>query len=164
MASLFSRIPFVSRGQAIRAEDWNALVAALNTMPDLAAGAGVVMHRSEGRVIVSTRPANGEELFGTITASTGNADGDWLENILYSAEARGRPDVKITARLPDFGRSGRARDYKAVPCKVGCPCKILRVPDAAGEMRSFLSISEGGELGERKLFRGCTKAQGRAGT
>ncbi|MGE3175864.1 MAG: hypothetical protein AB7O32_00225 [Vicinamibacterales bacterium] len=162
MPSLFTKLPFVSPGQAIRAEDWNALVAALNTMPDLAAGAGITIHRSEGKVIIASRPSNGEELFGIITAFTGNADGDWPENIRYDAVARGRPETKVTGRLPDFGRSGRGRDYKAVPCKVGCPCKILRLPDESGEAQSYLSIFEGGELGERKLYRGCQSRATRA--
>ena len=152
------RIPFVKRGDPVRAEYVNKMAEAVNAVPEVTVGAGLQMTKGDGVLVLSVKPANGEALYGIITAATGG-DSDFLENIRYSAQVRGRPEAKVTARLPDFGRSGQGQDYRARPCRVGCPCIIYRIPDATGEVKSYLEILEGGELGELKLFRRCGTAR-----
>lgn len=153
----FPRLPRFRSRQPLAAEDLNRIVDALNALPRFSAGKGITIHAGpDGDYTISLGGVSGGEAFyGVITAATGNASGDWLENIRYSAVVRGMPGATITNRLPDFGRTGSARDYMAKPCAVGCPCIILRIPDAAGSMQSYLQIFEGGEKGERPLFKKC---------
>jgi len=148
------RIPFVKRGDPVRADYVNKMAEALNAVPEITVGAGLQATKSDGVLVISAKPTNGEALYGIITAATGG-DNDWLENVKYSAQVRGRPEAKVTARLPDFGRSGRGQDYRVRPCRVGCPCIIYRIPDGTGAVQSYLEILEGGELGELKIFRRC---------
>lgn len=148
------RIPFVKRGDPVRAEYVNKMAEAVNAVPEITVGPGLQMTKGDGVVVLSVKPSNGEALYGIITAATGG-DNDWLENVKYSAQVRGRPEAKVIARLPDFGRSGRGQDYRVRPCRVGCPCIIYRIPDGTGTVQSYLEILEGGELGELKIFRRC---------
>lgn len=158
----FSRLPRFRPRQVLKAEDLNGLVDAVNAFPELVAGKGITLHRGpDGKYTISAAGVSGgESLYGVITAATGNSSGDWLENIRYSAVVRGKPEAKITGRLPDFGRTGAGRDYQAKPCAVGCPCIVLRIPDAAGVVQSYLQIFEGGEKGERPLFKQCGSPAG----
>lgn len=140
--------PLVKAGEPISARDYNALVqlAVANTPR---AGHGLIATSSASGVVLALTGGGERSLLATITAVTG-VSGDMVENVRYTAQAIGLPDAVITGATPDGGRVF-AEGVACVPCAVGDPCLIVRVPpEDGGPPRAFLLV-----LTEKYMVRRC---------
>lgn len=120
----------VKVGQAVKAEDFNALLDCIAAGVPIA-GAGLVARPSASGVTLSLASIMADWMIrSTITAVYGSR-GDPMEDVKYDAVGVGRPDCVMQGATPRIGRplAGRAA---CIPAQVGDPCIIIRHPRQDG--------------------------------
>ena len=158
-------IPTVQPGDAITAELFNMLVAAVEGGgtggggKPIVAGHGIAVVDGPAGVTVSVARLLAEHVrLGVIEARSGQAI-DEARNVRYTVLEFGTTN-RLVDRYPDWGRPTKRNDVEIEGARVGSYCWIFRQPGPNGVTTAKLWIPSGGMDGETLAFYECERAPG----
>ncbi len=156
-------IPTVQPGDAITAELFNMLVAAVEGAgtagKPIVAGHGIAVVDGPAGVTVSVARLLAEHVrLGVIEARSGQAI-DEARNVRYTVLEFGTTN-RLVDRYPDWGRPTKRDDVEIQGARVGSYCWIFRQPGPGGVTTAKLWIPAGGIDGETLAFYECERAPG----
>jgi hypothetical protein len=156
-------IPTVQPGDAITAELFNMLVAAVEGAgtagKPIVAGHGIAVVDGPAGVTVSVARLLAEHVrLGVIEAKSGQ-EIDEARNVRYTVLEYGTTN-RLVDRYPDWGRPTKRDDVEIQGARVGSYCWIFRQPGPGGVTTAKLWIPAGGIDGESLAFYECERAPG----
>jgi len=156
-------IPTVQPGDAITAELFNMLVAAVDGAgtggKPIVAGHGIAVVDGPAGVTVSVARLLAEHVrLGVIEARSGQ-EIDEARNVRYTVLEYGTTN-RLVDRYPDWGRPTKRDDVEIAGARVGSYCWIFRQPGPGGVTTAKLWIPAGGIDGETLAFYECERAPG----
>ena len=156
-------IPTVQPGDAITAELFNMLVAAVEGAgtggKPIVAGHGIAVVDGPAGVTVSVARLLAEHVrLGVIEARSGQ-EIDEARNVRYTVLEFGTAN-RLVDRYPDWGRPTKRDDVEIQGARVGSYCWIFRQPGPGGVTTAKLWIPAGGIDGETLAFYECERAPG----
>lgn len=127
-------------GSRLEAGWLRELWAMVRRQTKLIAGPGLqVTERPDGARVVGLAGAAPQRFEAVIVAAPVFEPRPPADTI-YTAQAIGRPELRLTNALPEMGRPTANDQWMLWPAKVGHPCTIVRTRDAAGNATDVLWI------------------------
>lgn len=95
----------VSQGEPVSAEQWNRVVAILNRLTNISAGAGLELTETENGLSINLAPRQAVQIPATIESVNAGGPSGLPSAATYDVRAVNRPDIPVLpAMVPKYGR------------------------------------------------------------